>query len=215
MKFAKLALVASLFAAFGAHAAGGLRATHTTNSVTINGTTYTAPSTASTPAIKSSYSAVVFDADTWTVSGGKFTAGTPAVTGASNADLATWVTTVNTAITKAISDEVVYVNSLVTSASTAIASYNSTATDSSTEDTAANGVTAKIDAVYSEVNSTRSAITELRTLNVRVDTVSEPDTIVIDNTRAVKNLVGTTTNGVTTYDNGTTSVTISSTNSVK
>lgn len=194
-KFAKIAIVSALFAAFGAanatRPAGAptFTVSSSANSVTINGTVYTAPviGEVKTPAqtSKSYYTGISFDSDKWLVSGGKYMAGgtTTNVVNYALSDLTTWVSDVNTAIANAVQSEVDYIqNTLVANATSAITTYNNAAVAGNPPDAASSTVNAAVAAVYDEVNGTRNTVTTLRSLNVRVNAAQTA--IVIDSTKS-------------------------------
>ena len=183
LKFSKIALAAALTIASAASmAAGGLSVSITNgNSVTTvqGGTTVGARNlsdykttvspnpTNATTEVKASYGSVSFSAETWTVTGGTFTAGTPYVAAGvggfytSASDVGLFVNAVKADISTAVQQEVTYIGTLVNDASTKIANYNGSATGTSSQSTVVDDA---ISTLKSEVDGTRAEVNKIKTM---------------------------------------------------
>ena len=154
------------------------------------GQTITTTAGPSTPASGSyaSFTPVAFDAGTWAVSGGAFTASTyvPAVAGAAaqsyvvpayttTADVATFITGAQTLMSGAINDEINTINTMVGTTSGLIASYN-TGNNTDTSETAGNAkvVSDSITALKDEVAGSKAAFDTVKGIQFHglVDSVS-------------------------------------------
>ena len=177
--FKRAFIALAAVAAFGAQAAGGLGVSIGTqgagSSVTVvqGGSTNTVMlGNSSTPAISSSFTSMSFDASTWTVTGGTFTAYAAPQYYVSATNINTYVTDVKSALNTAVQNEVTYIGSLVTDVSVKVGTYNSefrTDTDDgsavgSTASQAAKDVSSAMKTLTTEVSTTKSAVDFIKTM---------------------------------------------------
>lgn len=155
---------------------GGLTIGNTGNSVTVSvgGTSTTTSLSSFTTTVApvasttyAKYAPISFDASNWTVSGGGFTSYEAASAGGtytSATNVGQFITAAQTSISTGVQSEVTYISGLVTTASASITAYNSSNATDLTAPGSGLGATAKadIDAVVSEVNTTRSAINTIK-----------------------------------------------------
>ena len=218
----KRALIAlAAVAAFGAQAAGGLGVSvgtggagssitvvqgGVTNTVSLGNTTI-----AGNYASSSSFSTVSFDATTWTVSGGAFTAAiyNPGGTYVSNTNISTYVTAAQTALSTAVTDEVTHIGTLVTDVSNKVTAYNSASNfDTDTTSTAAQVVVTSMNTLTTEVSTTKSTIDYIKALKFTTATgltstnVTLGGQVYADYSGQVRNIIQTTGGNNTIGANG-------------